>query len=177
LARRRIHIDRITVFPTGLGWISAAWQDSRLAALTFGHNGPQRAVAAIGLQEYAEEIQHLGANSRDALARRLRTYAEGEPDDFLDVQLVLGGVTRFRQRVMRECRRIRYGDTITYGELAAKAGSPRAARAVGSAMANNPIALVVPCHRVVGAGDGLGGYSAPDGLRMKKRLLRLEGAI
>lgn len=177
MARRHICIDRISVFPTELGWISAAWLDDRLCALTFGHNGPQRAVAAIGLREHAEQIDHLGANARDVFARRLRAYAKGEPDDFLDVPLILDGVTRFRQRVMRECRQIPYGDTITYGELAVRAGSPKAARAVGSAMANNPIALVVPCHRVVGASDRLGGYSAPDGLRMKKRLLTLEGAI
>lgn len=172
-----VDIDRITVFPTALGWISAAWLDDGLCALSFGHGGPQRAVAALGLPEKLAKIRRLGANSTEGFARRLRAYAEGRPDDFLDVPVVLAGLTRFRQRVMHECRRIAYGDTITYGELAARAGSPKAARAVGGVMAKNPIPLVIPCHRVVGTGGGLGGYSAPGGIRTKKRLLRLEEAI
>lgn len=177
LGRPRVHIDRITLFPTTLGWISAAWLDDALCALTFGHSGPQRALASLGPRPETAVIHCLGADSKEGFARRLRAYAEGEPDDFLDVRVVLTGLTQFRQRVMRECRRIAYGHTITYGELAARAGSPKAARAVGSVMAKNPIALVVPCHRVVGAGGGLGGYSAPNGLRTKKRLLKLEGAV
>jgi methylated-DNA-[protein]-cysteine S-methyltransferase len=63
----------------------------------------------------------------------------------------------------------------TYGDLAAAIGSPGAARAVGSVMARNCFPLIVPCHRVLGAGGSLGGYSAPDGLRMKRRLLAMEG--
>jgi methylated-DNA-[protein]-cysteine S-methyltransferase len=177
LGRPRIVVDGITVFPTPLGWVSAAWLDDGLRALTFGHRGPQQAVAALGLQEDSPEIRRLGADTTDDFARRLRAYAEGKPDDFLDVPIVVAGLTRFRQKVMHECRRIAYGNTITYGELAASVGSPKAARAVGGVMANNTIALVVPCHRVVGAGGRLGGYSAPSGVRMKKRLLRLEGAI
>lgn len=177
MGKPRIDIARITVFPTALGWTSAAWLDDGLCALTFGHSGPQQAVALLRLQGQSAKIRRLGRDSTDSFARRLRAYAEGEPDNLLDVPVVLAGVTRFRQRVMRECRRIAYGNTITYGELAARAGSPKAARAVGSAMAKNPIGLVIPCHRVVGAGGRLGGYSAPTGLRMKNRLLKLEGAV
>jgi methylated-DNA-[protein]-cysteine S-methyltransferase len=93
------------------------------------------------------------------------------------VPIVLTGLTDFQQRVVRECRRIPYGHTLAYGELAVRAGSPHAARAVGGVMARNRIALVIPCHRVVGSAGKLGGYSAPDGIRMKTRLLELEGAI
>jgi len=176
LGKLYIEIDRITVFPTALGWVSAAWLDDSLCALTFGHAGPQQAVKALGLQGDSAEIHRLGTNPTNGFARRLRAYAEGKQDDFLDVPIVLSGLTRFSQKVMRECRKTPYGKTITYGQLAARAGSPKAARAVGTVMAKNPVALVVPCHRVVGASGGLGGYSAPSGIRMKKRLLRLEGA-
>jgi len=177
LGKPRTNVDRITVFPTTLGWIAAAWLDDGLCALTFGHAGRRRATATLGLTEGSVEVSRLGADSMDRFAARIRAFGEGNPDDFLDVPVVLTGLTRFQQRVMRECRRIPYGGTITYGELAARAGSPRAARAVGSVMAKNPIALIIPCHRVVGAGGALGGYSAPTGIRMKKRLLRLERTI
>ena len=67
------------------------------------------------------------------------------------------------------------GSTVTYGELAARVGAPKAAQAVGAAMARNPWPIVVPCHRVLAAGGRLGGFSAPGGARTKRRLLRMEG--
>ena len=78
--------------------------------------------------------------------------------------------------MIHQCRLIPYGQVLTYGELAERAGSPRAARAVGNVMRTNRFPLIVPCHRVVGAAGALGGYSAPTGLKMKRRLLRLEAA-
>jgi methylated-DNA-[protein]-cysteine S-methyltransferase len=113
----------------------------------------------------------------DDLARRLQAYAEGSPDDFRDVPLQLHGVTPFQRRVYLACRRIPYGDTCSYAELARRAGSARAARAVGNIMASNRLPIILPCHRVVGSGGHLGGYSAPGGLKTKRRLLRLEGAL
>jgi len=65
---------------------------------------------------------------------------------------------------------------LTYGQLATRAGSPRSARAVGNVMASNRVPLIIPCHRVVAAGGALGGFSAPHGTRLKRRLLKLEGA-
>ena len=78
-------------------------------------------------------------------------------------------------QVVRACRKIGRGRTRTYGELAAAAGSPGASRAVGSVMAKNRFPIIVPCHRVVGAGGSLGGFSAPTGLNLKERMLALEG--
>ena len=97
-------------------------------------------------------------------------------DFAVNVPVALDAKTEFRRRVLQQCRRIPYGDTLTYAELAVAAGSPRACRAVGNIMARNRIPLVIPCHRVVGSHGSLGGYSAPSGLPMKQRLLRLEGA-
>jgi methylated-DNA-[protein]-cysteine S-methyltransferase len=76
--------------------------------------------------------------------------------------------------VLEACRGIPYGRTTTYAELAAKAGNPRAARAAGSAMSHNPIPIIIPCHRVLHTGGGLGGFSAPGGLSLKERLLAME---
>jgi methylated-DNA-[protein]-cysteine S-methyltransferase len=77
--------------------------------------------------------------------------------------------------VLAELARVEYGDTTTYGALAAKAGNPKAARAVGTVMNRNPVPIVLPCHRVVGANGSLTGYGG--GLERKELLLRLEGAI
>ena len=118
-----------------------------------------------------------GARPRGAhrLADRFLAYFRGERDDFADVELELDGLTTFEHALVDAARAIPYGETVTYGELAALAGRPRAPRAAGSFCARNRFALVVPCHRVVAA-DGLGGYGSL-GLAYKQRLLELEGAV
>jgi methylated-DNA-[protein]-cysteine S-methyltransferase len=108
------------------------------------------------------------------LGERLRAYfVAGAQDDFLDVELDLEGATPFQQAVCHALRGVPYGETVTYGELAALAGHPNAQRAVGSFCAANRFAIVVPCHRVVGADGSLTGYAG--GLERKRTLLDLEG--
>jgi methylated-DNA-[protein]-cysteine S-methyltransferase len=108
-----------------------------------------------------------------SLQQQIRDYFAGEPVAF-DYPIDLGRMTPFRRAVLGACRRIPYGRTVTYGELAWAVGRPRGARAVGGAMARNPVPLVVPCHRVI-AGDGsLCGFSAPSGVSLKRRMLELE---
>jgi methylated-DNA-[protein]-cysteine S-methyltransferase len=108
------------------------------------------------------------------LAERFVRFFAGEPDDFLDVELELDGSTEFELELTDALRRVRRGETVTYGELAALAGRPNAQRAAGSFCARNRFSIVVPCHRVVGA-DGLGSYGSL-GIEYKRRLLELEGA-
>ena len=108
------------------------------------------------------------------LVELVGSYAAGEPVDFTHVPIACGHLSTFARRIVRACRRIPYGETVSYGTLAARCGSPGAARAVGRVMASNRYPLVVPCHRVLGAGGRLGGFSAPQGVRMKKRLLDME---
>jgi methylated-DNA-[protein]-cysteine S-methyltransferase len=107
---------------------------------------------------------------------RLLNYADGEPEDLRDVPLALDHLSTFQRRVVKACRAIPLGERRTYGQLAAAAGSPGAARAVGTVMATNRVPLIVPCHRVVASGGKLGGFSSPQGLAMKRRLLELETA-
>ncbi len=163
---------RVSVFPSDLGWVATVWQGGRLFALTFGHHSPQMAVSALGLS--ADAPAAIPASPHDALANRLQAYAAGRADEFRDIPVILDDFTDFQQRVFRRCRQIAYGSTRSYAALAAASGSPQAARAVGQTMARNRLPLVIPCHRVVGAGGALGGFSAPDGINMKRRLLRLE---
>jgi methylated-DNA-[protein]-cysteine S-methyltransferase len=112
----------------------------------------------------------------DPLVDRLLAFAQGEPVDFENVEVEHSGLTEFQRRVRAQCRQIPYGETRTYGQLAAAAGRPGAARAVGTVMSQNRVPLVVPCHRVVASGGGLGGFSAPQGINMKRRLLAMEQA-
>jgi methylated-DNA-[protein]-cysteine S-methyltransferase len=109
-------------------------------------------------------------------ARQVREYFDGDRRAF-DLPLDLDGQSPFRKKALRECARIPFGQTITYGELALRAGNLKAARAAGGAMANNPIALVIPCHRVVGSDRGLHGFSSPGGLGTKAILLGQEGIL
>jgi len=117
----------------------------------------------------------LRAPSRTDEARReLEAYFALRRRSFnlpIDWSLVRG----FSARVLRQTARIPFGDVRSYGEVAAEAGSPRAARAAGNALGSNPIPIVVPCHRVLHADGGLGGYSG--GLDRKRYLLALEGSL
>jgi methylated-DNA-[protein]-cysteine S-methyltransferase len=108
---------------------------------------------------------------KPALAQ-LRAYFAGERRDF-ELPLAPEG-TPFQQRVWKELRRIPYGETISYGELAKRIGQPGAARAVGLANGQNPLSIVVPCHRVIGADGSLTGYGG--GLPRKRWLLAHEGS-
>ena len=108
-----------------------------------------------------------------AVRRELDEYFEGQRREF-DVRVDLRAAGAFQQLVLEELARVPYGDTSTYGGLAARIGSPRAARAVGGALNRNPVPIVLPCHRVVGAGGSLVGYGG--GLERKRALLELEGA-
>jgi methylated-DNA-[protein]-cysteine S-methyltransferase len=109
----------------------------------------------------------------DAVRRELDEYFAGLRHDF-DLELDLAGAPAFTRTVLGELARVPYGEVTTYGHLAARVGSPRAARAVGTVMNRNPIPIVLPCHRVVGASGSLVGYAG--GLDRKDALLRLEGA-
>ncbi len=103
--------------------------------------------------------------------------AWGARDDLRDLVLDLDDITEFHRRVFATARAIAPGNTITYGELARRLGTPGAARAVGQALGANPFPIVVPCHRIVAADGSLGGFSAPGGARTKLRMLQIEGAI
>jgi methylated-DNA-[protein]-cysteine S-methyltransferase len=110
----------------------------------------------------------------DEVRRELDEYFDGRRHVF-DLPVDLTGAAPFSVAVLRELAHVPYGETRTYGELAALAGRPRAARAVGMVMNRNPIPIVLPCHRIVGSNGSLTGYAG--GLETKERLLRLEGVL
>jgi methylated-DNA-[protein]-cysteine S-methyltransferase len=178
-----------TLFGTAIGKLALFWGDAGIVALalpaqtdatTVRHasemarrNGPDRQPPTeIALSEAPLPI-------RDA-ASRLDAHLRGETGPTADlsaIELDERRLTPFRRRVYTEARRIPRGQLVSYAELALRAGSPGAARAVGRAMATNPWPLVVPCHRVVSAEGDLHGFSAPGGTRTKATLLEIEGYV
>ena len=164
--------------------VAYAFVDSPLGELTVA--GTPRGLVRVSfpsepadavVENLAERLSPrvLEAPARlDRIRRELDGYFEGRRTEFgltIDWSLTSG----FYRKVLRATNRIRYGKVRTYSQVAASAGSPRAVRAAGSALGSNPMPIVVPCHRVLRTGGGLGGYGG--GLEVKEYLLRLEGAL
>jgi methylated-DNA-[protein]-cysteine S-methyltransferase len=161
----------VVVFDSQLGWSAALGGNECLMRLTFGHRSADAALRAVGGQ-VARRVREF--DWCPDLIGRLTDYAAGEWIELVDVPVDVAGLTPFQRRVIDLCRRIPFARTTSYAELAMRAGSPGAARAVGNVMAANRCPLVVPCHRVVNADGSIGNYSAPQGVGMKLRLLALE---
>ncbi|MBV9580401.1 MAG: methylated-DNA--[protein]-cysteine S-methyltransferase [Chloroflexi bacterium] len=139
--------------------------------------GETEALAGLGFADSPRSVRVDPAWSRDdsgfpEVAEQLEAYFGGRLTAF-DLRLQVRGTT-FQQRVWEMVRTIPYGTTVTYGELAAELGKPRAMRAVGSANGSNPISIIIPCHRLVGVDGSLTGYGG--GLERKRWLLGHEGA-
>lgn len=166
----------LSIFPTNLGWFGLLGVGGRLFSVQIGHasNAEVRRAAAKHLAEVGLAGPPRDDDWHPALRRRLEQYALGGRVEFHDIKLALPELSEFQRRVIAATRRIRYGKTLSYGELAEKAGYPRAARGVGTVMSSNRFPIVIPCHRVVAAGGKPGGYTSPQGISLKLRLLALE---
>lgn len=157
---------RYDVFDSPVGELHVAATASGLCRISYRADGWEDALArGFGVRVLRAPL--------DDVRRELDEYFAGRRHAF-DLALDLR-VAPFHESVLRELARVPYGSTETYGVLAAKAGRPGAARAVGTVMNRNPIPIVLPCHRIVGANGSLTGYAG--GLDVKRRLLQLEGAI
>jgi methylated-DNA-[protein]-cysteine S-methyltransferase len=166
------------IFRTRWGYFGLAGEDGVVcrACLSVLDRRAARRELLEGLPVACEDLREDKGFLAD-LQQRIIAYFEGEPVDFrTDSKIDLSGMGPFGRKVLQTCRQIRFGRTTTYGELAGRIGHPGAARAVGSALAKNPIPLIVPCHRVLRSDGGLGGFSAPGGIATKQRLLHHEQA-
>lgn len=168
-----------TFFPTPLGTCSISWNAQALTGVYL----PERDEGTL-LARMARRFPLAGEGTppppfvQEAIAA-ITALLEGhppEPHDLTHLPLDMEGVPPFHQRVYELTRRIQPGETLTYGEVAQRLGEPGAARAVGQALGANPFAPVVPCHRVLGAQTGTGGFSAHGGLQTKLKMLEIEGA-
>jgi len=139
--------------------------------MVFAHASPVEVLQALG--DDAE--QTVDADWAPRLRQKLENYALGKHVHFEDVTIQRPRpLTAFQQSVVEIVSAIPRGETLTYGEVATLAGSPGAARAVGTVMSSNPVPIIVPCHRVVGSAGGLGGFSAAGGVRTKQWMLEIE---
>ena len=157
---------RFARFATPLGPAFATARDDALTGLYFEGQRHAPAVDVAWIDDPAHP-------PLAACARQLNEYLAGKRRAF-ELPLAPGG-TAFQQSVWREIGRIPFGETLSYSQLAARAGAPSAARAAGAATGRNPLSVVVPCHRVVGSGGALTGYAG--GLGRKARLLEIEGVL
>lgn len=157
---------------TAWGWVGIASSPSGLLALTLPNPTQERALKPL-LGRWLEE-QPYDDPRLDGLKRKLQCYFDGQRVLF-DEPLDLRGATAFQRRVWSAVRDIPYGETRSYSQIARQVGSPMAARAVGQAMAANPLPIVVPCHRIIGSDGNLCGFGA--GLDLKRRLLKMERAL
>jgi len=165
-----------TLFATPVGRCALAWNEQGIIAV-------QLPEASVAVSRARLQRRFPGARPaapplavRRAIAA-IRRLLGGGRDSLAGIRLDLSHCSRFHRRVYEVARTIPMGETWTYGKLAARAGRPKAARAVGQAMARNPFPLIVPCHRVTGAQGWAGGFSAHGGVGTKFRLLRIEGAL
>ena len=163
------------LFDTAVGVCGIAWGPRGIvgAQLPEASEGEarlrmQRRFAYLGQASLPPDVQR----ARDGVIALLR----GEPSELHTVTLDMDDVPLLHRRVYDITRGIRPGATLTYGEIARQLGDASLARAVGQALARNPFAPIVPCHRVLAAGGKSGGFSASGGLAMKLRLLQIEGA-
>ena len=148
--------------------------DTPIGALTVLANDAGVCRVWFGdLDEDAVGTSVADAHLATALAQ-LNEYFDGERTSF-DVAIDRSARSGFRGEVLNALEHVPFGSTVTYGQLAASAGRPKAARAVGSAMATNPIAIIVPCHRVLPSSGGVGQFGG--GVRAKEWLLRREGSL
>lgn len=164
------------VFDTAIGCCGIAWSDR---GQIVGVQLPQMdedGTRACMHRRFPGVPEASPLPGIEAVVIRVRALLEGRRDPLLDVPLDMTGVPAFHQRVYEITRAIPPGRTLTYGEVAARMGEPGAARAVGQALGHNPFAPVVPCHRVLAAGIGPGGFSAEGGVATKLRMLQIEKA-
>lgn len=163
-----------SLFDTAIGQCAIAWGAEGIVGLQL----PEALPAATRRQ-----MQERFPGAREAEPTRAAAQAQaaivallkGERRDLSSISLDMAAAPPFHRRVYEAARRIPRGETLSYGELAARIGAPGAARAVGQALARNPFPIVVPCHRVVAAGGRIGGFSANGGTGVKLRLLSIEG--
>ena len=163
------------IFDTAIGRCAIAWGDGGVIGVKL----PERSDAAMRARmarQHPEARETAPVQGIEAAIADIRRLLDGHKQDLSRIDLDMSTVPDFEQRVYVETRSIPPGETLTYGEIAKRIGEPGAAREVGKALGSNPFAIIVPCHRVLGADGKIGGFSANGGVATKVRLLSIEKA-
>jgi methylated-DNA-[protein]-cysteine S-methyltransferase len=163
------------VFDTAIGPCGLAWGERGIVGVQLPE-GDRQATRARMRRRFPGAAESPPPAPMQSVALRVAALLEGHADPLQDVALDMSEVSAFHQRVYGITRAIPPGGTLTYGEVADQLGEPGAARAVGQALGHNPFAPIVPCHRVLAARSGGGGFSAEGGVATKLRMLQIEKA-
>jgi methylated-DNA-[protein]-cysteine S-methyltransferase len=161
------------LFGTAIGSCAIVWGERGVAGVQLPETDDARSRARIRRRFRAAQETEPPPEIRRAIAEIVALLA-GAPRSLSAIQLDMDEVPPFERSVYEIARSVPPGAVITYGEIAKRLGDPLAAQMVGQALGRNPFPIVVPCHRVVAAGDKLGGFSAPGGTKTKQRMLAIE---
>ncbi len=165
-----------TLFETAVGTCGLVWGERGLVGVhlpLIGASDPRAKLA----RRFPEAVETAPPPPVQAAIAGIQALLRGERLDLMEVELDTQGVAPFNLRVYEIARAIPPGKTRTYGEIAREIGDVSVSRAVGQALGANPWPIVVPCHRVLAAGGGKGGFSAPGETDTKMRMLEIEGAL
>jgi methylated-DNA-[protein]-cysteine S-methyltransferase len=168
-AQKIIFVGKETDTPVGPIWVALSERGLVAVELSDEPEYLIKLLPKLGFQQVVSDRRKTGA-----ALEQIRDYLLGERQKF-EIPVDWSGLTPFQERALRATYEIPYGEVSTYGEIASQLGNPNGARAVGRAEATNPMPLVIPCHRVLGADGGFHGYGAGKGVETKAWLLELEG--
>jgi methylated-DNA-[protein]-cysteine S-methyltransferase len=164
-----------TFFETAVGWAGLVWGDKGLVGVHLPERDPETAHRGL-LRRFPAAAEAAAPDTLAPVIDGIRALLRGEKADLSAALLDISRVPAFNAVVYEIARGIPAGETLTYGEIAARIGDKRLARDVGAALGQNPWPIIVPCHRVTAAGGKLGGFSARGGAHTKLKLLTIEGA-
>jgi methylated-DNA-[protein]-cysteine S-methyltransferase len=168
-------VPGFAIFETPIGACGIAWGPRGITGLQLPETTAQGTRARMRRRWPGATEQPPPASVQGAIDRVLALLA-GQAVDLGDIALDLDATPDFHRRVYEVARTLPPGQTMTYGEIAKKLGAPQESREVGQALGRNPVAIIVPCHRVLGADGKMGGFSANGGVATKRRILEIEGA-
>ena len=162
------------LFETAIGDCGIVWGERGIAGVQLPES-TAAATRARMLRRFRGAVESPPTPEIERTIGAIRALLRGEPSDLSGVELDLEGLSAFQRSVYDVTRTIAPGRTLSYGEIAARIGTPRDAREVGKALGENPFPIVVPCHRVVAADGRMHGFSGTGGVKTKLRLLQIEG--
>jgi methylated-DNA-[protein]-cysteine S-methyltransferase len=163
------------LFDTPIGTCGLVWSIDGIAGLHLPESTPAATRARIR-RRWADVQETPPPPGTQRVIDRVLALLAGQPVDLSDIPIDLASAPDFHRRVYNVARTIPAGHTLTYGEIAKRLDAPHESREVGQALGRNPIAIIVPCHRVLGADGKMGGFSANGGVATKRRILEIEGA-
>ena len=166
-------IKAYNIFITSWGWVSFAADQDGVRLLILPEKNREDVVAET--EKMASLVNSVEKNEPCVeLVKKIEDYFKGDKVDFSNTQVNLKRYSAFQKKILQTVKKIPYGETRSYKEVAEISGYPKAYRSVGTTMKHNSIPLIIPCHRVIKSDGNLGGFSAKGGINLKKRMLNLE---